>query len=310
MNSMGKIWLEKRLVKAKLVNLAARDPQALIRSCEASYRAGVERAAQEIINRQSKLVLLAGPSGSGKTTSAKKLVEVLEAHGCPAQHIAMDDFYRSLDDYPRLPDGTKDYENVTALDLPLLHSCLDELLTQGKTELPIFDFESEMRRPETRPVSLNGGVVVMEGIHALNPLVSQGLDSRHLFKIYAGVREEYCDNEGKNILDAKELRLARRTLRDTRRGRDAEETIAKGPQVDQGEELYIRRYKLQAHYILDTAFSYEPCVLAGILPRVYRAISPQSQSYATARRLTRALEQFQPIPWELVPQDSMLQEFL
>ena len=307
---MGRIWIEKRLVKAKLVNLAARDPQALIRSCEASYQAGLERAAQEILTRKAKLVLLAGPSGSGKTTSAEKLVQVLEEKGCPAQHIAMDDFYRSLEDYPRLPDGTKDYENVTALDLPLLHKCLEELLTQGKTQLPIFDFESEMRRPETRPMTLNGGVVIMEGIHALNPLVSQDLDVRRIFKIYAGVREEYCDNEGRNILDAKELRLARRTLRDTRRGRDAAATIEKGPQVDRGEELYIRRFKLQAHYILDTAFSYEPCVLAGILPQVYRRIPPQDQSYHTAQRLTRALEQFQPIPWELVPEGSMLQEFL
>lgn len=307
---MGKIWIEKRLVKAKLVNLAARDPQALIRSCEASYQAGVEKAARKIVARGSKIVLMAGPSGSGKTTTAKKLVRALEELGRQAQIIVMDDFYLSLGDYPRLPDGTKDYENVTALDLDLLHRCMEELLTQGRTRLPLFDFETEMRREETRPMTLNGGVVIMEGIHALNPLVSQGLDPRHLYKIYAGVREEYCDNEGMNILDAKELRLARRTLRDTRRGRDAQATIEKAPQVDRGEDLYIRRYKLQAHYILDTAFSYEPCVLAGLLPQVYRRISPQSPAYNTALRLTRALEQFQPIPWELVPQDSMLREFL
>ena len=130
------IWVPKRLVEIDLYNVAAQSPAALAEMSEKSYRQRVAYAAQKIRDSRAKIVMLTGPSASGKTTSAHKVAEALEASGTPAHVISLDNFFKGAQYYPRLPDGTLDYENPDTLDMSLIRQCLSDLSTTGKTPSP------------------------------------------------------------------------------------------------------------------------------------------------------------------------------
>ncbi len=207
------IWVPKRLVEIDLYNVAAQSPAALAEMSEKSYRQRVAYAAQKIRDSRAKIVMLTGPSASGKTTSAHKVAEALEASGTPAHVISLDNFFKGAQYYPRLPDGTLDYENPDTLDMPLIRQCLSDLSTTGKTVLPIYDFTTESRSSETETLDLKGGVCIVEGIHALNPELTGLVKGDDVYRIYAGLREEYCI-DGRRIINTQDIRLCRRTLRD------------------------------------------------------------------------------------------------
>ena len=163
------IWVPKRLVEIDLYNVAACSPQRLAQLSEHSYAQRVNYAAEKIRMSGAKIVMLTGPSASGKTTSAHCIARALQQQGTPAQVISLDNFFKGAEFYPRLPDGTLDYENPDTLDLPLIKQCLRELSETGKTTLPVYDFSAEKRSDEAEPIDLQGGVCLVEGIHALNP---------------------------------------------------------------------------------------------------------------------------------------------
>ena len=163
------IWVPKRLVEVDLYNVAARSPQALAQLSENSYARRVQYAAQKVRGSGAKIVMLTGPSASGKTTSAHCLAKALVQQGTPAQVVSLDNFFKGAAYYPKMPDGTLDYENLETLDLPLIKQCLHQLSETGKTELPIYDFATEQRAAAVEPIDLQGGVCIVEGIHALNP---------------------------------------------------------------------------------------------------------------------------------------------
>ena len=185
------IWIPKRLVELGLVNVAARSPEAFIDYCEQDYAARVEHAAACVRESGAHVVMLTGPSASGKTTTAHKLADCIAAHGRRSAVVSLDNFYKDLKDYPRLPDGSVDYESVDALDISAINRCLLELIRTGRTQIPDFDFCGERRRHGVIPVEVGDGVVVIEGIHALNPRLTALLPEGSAFKIYAGMREEY-----------------------------------------------------------------------------------------------------------------------
>ncbi|MEG1932038.1 MAG: AAA family ATPase, partial [Pygmaiobacter sp.] len=166
---MPAIWIPKRLVDIGLVNTAAQSPTSFVRHCEIEYESRVRAAAREVLESGCRVVMLTGPSASGKTTTAHKLSERIQDLGSVSCVISLDNFFKDLNDYPRLPDGTKDYENITAIDVPQITQCLDEVIRTGHTQIPDFDFLSEVRKKEWLDLSIDGGVVVVEGIHALNP---------------------------------------------------------------------------------------------------------------------------------------------
>ena len=179
------IWVPKRLVEIDLYNVAAQSPAALAEMSEKSYRQRVAYAAQKIRDSRAKIVMLTGPSASGKTTSAHKVAEALEASGTPAHVISLDNFFKGAQYYPRLPDGTLDYENPDTLDMPLIRQCLSDLSTTGKTVLPIYDFTTESRSSETETLDLKGGVCIVEGIHALNPELTGLVKGDDVYRIYS-----------------------------------------------------------------------------------------------------------------------------
>ena len=186
--------IPKRLVELSLINVAAATGKLFVDTCEAEYNARIEAAADAVLASDRHLVMLTGPSGSGKTTSSNKIAAALRARGVVAQVISLDDFFLDPDKYPRLPDGSKDYENVTALDIPMINACLAEVVATGSTQLPQFDFITEHRKAELRPLTIGDGVLVVEGIHAHNPCLTNALPQDKVFKIYAGLREEYALN--------------------------------------------------------------------------------------------------------------------
>ena len=177
------IWVPKRLVEVDLYNVAARSPQALAQLSENSYARRVQYAAQKVRGSGAKIVMLTGPSASGKTTSAHCLAKALVQQGTPAQVVSLDNFFKGAAYYPKMPDGTLDYENLETLDLPLIKQCLHQLSETGKTELPIYDFATEQRAAAVEPIDLQGGVCIVEGIHALNPELTGLVPDDQIYRI-------------------------------------------------------------------------------------------------------------------------------
>lgn len=306
---MPAIWIPKRLVEIGLINTAAENAQSFVTHCEIEYESRILAAAAECRESDSKVIMLTGPSASGKTTTANKLSDALIKAGTHSVVVSLDNFYKDIDDYPRLPDGSKDYENVTALDVEEIHRCLLQLIETGAADFPEFDFQTEMRKQERQRIELQGGVVVVEGIHALNPVLTDVLPEGSVYKIYAGLREEYSYG-GQRFLPTRDIRLARRMVRDNKyRGHSLEKTIGMWDNVCAGEDMYIKAYKGHADLLLDTSFSYEICVLAPFVTELQGALDGTAQG----PRLNDLAEKFlrcKPLPEALIPPASMLREFV
>ena len=303
------IWVPKRLVEIDLLNVAARSGPQLVQVCEDSYARRLQYAAQKVRQSGAKIIMLTGPSASGKTTTAHKLAAALTEMGTPAQVISLDNFFRGSQYYPRMPDGTLDYEHPDTLDMPLIRQCLQELSQTDKTVLPIYDFVREERSEQTEAIDLAGGVCIVEGIHALNPMLTSLVPSGHVYRIYAGLREEYCQ-EGRRLINTQNIRLCRRVLRDAAaRGRNPEQTLAMWDRVLDGETRYIKGFKNTADFLLDTAFSYELGIIAGLLPEVGRKMSPDSRYTEMWDEAARRFEHVQPLDRQLIPPGAMLREF-
>ena len=307
---MPAIWIPKRLVEISLINTAAESAASFVRHCEMEYEGRIHAAASEVLASRCHIVMLTGPSASGKTTTANKLAAALRGRGCPSRVVSLDNFYKNLDDYPRLPDGSKDYENITALDLAEIERCLSELLETGETDLPEFDFVTEMRRAETTHLSLPGGVCIVEGIHALNPQLTSGLPRGSVYKIYAGLREEYS-YRGQRVIPTRDIRLARRMMRDCKfRGHSLEKTLSMWGGVCMGEDKFIKVFKAEADLLLDTSFSYEICLLAPFMAPLAGSLPEAHPQCEQLNSLAGRFALADPIPEALVPENSMLREFL
>ena len=200
---------------ASVNQLAQTAPQQLVERTHQRYQDQLRTVAQAILQRpaQRRVVLLAGPSASGKTTVARDLSQMITELGTPALTVSMDDFY--LGHYPLLPDGTENFESFEALDIELFDHCMAQLLGEGKTRLPKFDFVTVTRSMNKEESILpEGGVVVVEGIHTMNPRVSINLPSENLFRLYVHVDSQFVDDKGQTLLTPKNIRLMRRMLRD------------------------------------------------------------------------------------------------
>ena len=164
----------KRFISRDLVALAARSPQELAALSEQHYHDQIESIADEVLAAGQRIVMLTGPSAAGKTTSAHKIAGAIAARGHSSQVVSLDDFYIGEGKYPKNPDGSDDYESLESLDLERLHFCLKELYKTGICEAPVFDFT--LQQPSgTRRIDARGGVVIIEGLHALNPALTEEL---------------------------------------------------------------------------------------------------------------------------------------
>lgn len=312
MHFMGNtlLWIPKRLVELGLLNVAAQLPQAFVDYCENDYRARIQDAANKIQESGVRVVMLTGPSSSGKTTTAHKIAQALCDRGMKSAVISLDNFFKDVCDYPKLPSGEPDYESVDALDIGAINHALKELAETGKTLIPDFDFQRETRRMGTLPVEVDDGVAVIEGIHALNPRLTQLLPHSSVYRIYAGLREEYSLG-GQRILPTRDVRLARRLVRDWKfRGHSPEKTFAMWQGVCDGEDRNIKVFKNEADLLLDTSFSYEPGCLAQAVREMNGSMPAESIWKESMEHLWRCFSLCTPISKEWMPADSMLREFL
>ena len=301
------IWVPKRLVEIDLYNVAACSPQQLAQLSEHSYAQRVNYAAEKIRMSGAKIVMLTGPSASGKTTSAHKVAEALEASGTPAHVISLDNFFKGAQYYPRLPDGTLDYENPDTLDMPLIRQCLSDLSTTGKTVLPIYDFTTESRSSETETLDLKGGVCIVEGIHALNDVIV-GKNPK-AFKLYIAARSNVVDEDGAVVFQHPWLRLCRRIVRDYKfRGSDANFTLKMWPNVRRGEKLYISPYKENADLMFDSSLPDEVAVLKPFVVPLLEAL-PQGK-YEIADDILRGFERIEIMEESNIAPSSLVREFI
>lgn len=306
---MPAMWIPKRLVEISLINTAAKAGKDFVAHCEFEYESRIYAAASEILHLNKRIVMLSGPSASGKTTTAHKLAAAIRARGGKAEVISMDNFFKNLEDYPRLPDGSKDYENITAVDLDTLQKCLNEVLQTGHTKLPEFDFLTENRKAEWKDLNLGDGVCIVEGIHALNPQTTAMIPGQSVFKLYVGLREEYAKN-GQRVLSTRDIRLARRLVRDYKfRGHSPEKTLSMWAAVCAGEDQYIKVFKKEADLLLDSSFSYEICALATEMTQMAGKLdgTPYGENL---NRLAGLFGLCEKMPMDWIPHNSMLREFL
>lgn len=295
---------------SEINDLARSDPNALVMRSEMYYRDRVNELARMVVKQGCQAVFIAGPSASGKTTTAAKLAEFLKKNGKCALSVSLDDFLKDADSLPILPDGTADYESVDTLDIPCFQKCIADLMKYGEAELPFFDFPKHCRT-HMRKVKASGDcVVIVEGLHALNPLIAdcdyEGLG----FKAYISVKSEYYDGD-KRILNSRDMRLIRRLIRDNNfRGSNPENTLGMWQKVCEGERAYIRPFRSTCDIWLDSDHLYEPLVYNSPLTAELERIEKSSVFYATARRLLDILGRFGGLDMSVVPQNSLLREFI
>ena len=290
------------------------DPEGFVSSSEEYYNNQVMAAARTICesNGQYKFVLLCGPSASGKTTTAHKLKHRIIALGHGARVMSMDNFFKGMQHYPRLADGSPDMESVEALNMDLLNSCFDELMKTGRVKFPIFDFAKQESILNAHEVELaEGDILIMEGIHALNPNVLKHIPRENIYRMYVSVRTKFVRGE-ETILVPKDIRLMRRMVRDYNfRNYSPVHTLNYWHHVVASEKINIDTYRDDVERKMDNTIDYEVCVWRDMLEGLLNSEDlVVLREYPEMVRILDALEHFGRVNRELIPKNSLLREFL
>ena len=290
--------------------VAANRYDMVIRTAEARHNRDLVRIADEVAscNRGIKLVLVAGPSSAGKTTFAKRLSTYLRVNGFKPFALSTDDYFVGDALTPRDEKGELDYEHLDAVDCRRLVADLSALMKGEAVRLRRFDFTAHegFDLPEAAKLE-KGGIIVLEGIHALNPALLPGLPDSAFFRIYINVLSTLKDNEGNPIL-AEDVRLLRRILRDAcYRKKAPAGTLAMWPSVMRGEYRWINPFRGEAHAVFDTALEYELAVLKPFVETALRLV-PDGPQRAESKRLLGILQPFLSLPSDVVAGDSILRE--
>ncbi|MBR1546033.1 MAG: nucleoside kinase [Prevotella sp.] len=284
----------------------------LIQVSEALQEKKMAQIADKIASRKDvKMVLIAGPSSSGKTTTCKRLSVQLAVNGIQPVQISLDDYFLSREQTPRDEKGDYDFEHLHALNIPLLNEQMNALLRGEEIELPRYDFQSGQSRPSGKKLQLKGNeVLVVEGIHALNPELTAQIPDNQKFRIYASALTTILlDNH--NYIPTTDNRLLRRIIRDYKyRGTSAQETIRRWPSVRRGENRWIFPYQENADAMFNTAMLFELAAIRGQAIPVLEQVPENCVEYAEAYRLLKFLRYIQPIPEDHIPPTSLLREFL
>ena len=296
------------------LNIAIRkgfSPQ-LIQVGEALQEKKIAQIADEIASRKEvKMVLIAGPSSSGKTTTCKRLSVQLAVNGIQPIGISLDDYFVCRDQTPLDEKGDYDYEHLHALNIPLFNEQINALLRGEEVELPRYDFQAGKSKPSGKKLRLKGNeILVVEGIHALNPELTAQIPESQKFRVYASALTTILlDNH--NYIPTTDNRLLRRIIRDYKyRGVSAQETIRRWPSVRRGENRWIFPYQENAEAIFNTAMLFELAVIRGQAVPILEQVPENCVEYAEAYRLLKFLRYFKPIPEDQIPPTSLLREFL
>ena len=284
----------------------------IINISEALQEKKLAKIAEEIASRKGvKLVLLAGPSSSGKTTSCKRLSIQLAVNGLKPLQISLDDYFVDRDKTPKDENGDFDFESIYALNLDLLNEQFNALFRGEEVELPKYDFPSGKSVKSGKKLKLEpNNVLVVEGIHALNPELTAHVPEEQIFRVYASALTTILlDNH--NYIPTTDNRLLRRIIRDYKyRGVSAQETIRRWPSVRSGENKWIFPFQENADAMLNTAMLYELSVLKMQAEPLLQQVPENCEEFAEAYRLLKFLKYFKGIPYNNLPPTSLLREFL
>lgn len=290
------------------------DPDEFISSCEHRYSNQIRTYVREVIKKESdnKIIMLAGPSSSGKTTSANKMARLISRMGYNAYVISLDDFYKNREEIPVGPDGKQDFETVYALELPILTECLRGLAENGEADLPHFDFDSGKRTDAVIHLTLEkGDIVVVEGLHALNPIITDCLPAESLTKMYVSAATDIYKNSDEMFFSKREIRFVRRMMRDYQfRGSSVENTYNMWPKVLAGEVSYLGPYKGNADFVLDSVHGYELCIYKDIVVPLLQDLPQTHEGYKNAVSIIRRLQEFESLEKSRMPKSSLLREFV
>ena len=298
----------------KIINeYALNDPAGLVEKAENHYDREITETAQRIADDDSlKIVAIAGPSASGKTTTAHILSEKLQKLGEQTEVVSLDDFYLPTEQLPLTEDGKYDIESVKALDRELMKKCFGEIINTGKTELPKYVFAEKRRILSARSIDISGrGIVIVEGLHALNPVITELVPRKNIFKAYISVNRSVLDDNGDVLLTSRQIRLMRRVLRDRIfRGSSVNETLALWKGVVEGEKKYLYCFKDTADVLIKTLHIYEPCLYRND----FCALCDVTQNITDCRdyflKTAEAVRKFVPLDEALIPHNSLIREFI
>jgi uridine kinase len=285
----------------------------IIQMCEVQQDKKLAQIADQIANTRPtpRFVLVAGPSSSGKTTFSKRLELHLRVNGLRAVRIEVDNYFHDHAHSPVGKDNKIDFEHIEAVDLVMLNAHLCELEEGKEVELPTFNFKQGIKEFHGKRLKLEPDqVVILEGIHCLNPRLTEHMAEEHKFKVYVSALTQLkLDNN--NLISTTDLRLLRRMVRDYRtRGKSAVMTLQMWHGVREGEQRWIFPYQKEAKAAFNSALPFEPAVLKTFVRPLLSEVKPFDREYADARRLLAFLELVNSVSAEDVPPTSLIREFI
>ena len=285
----------------------------LINISEALHEKKYAKIADMVYQRRDRvrMVLLAGPSSSGKTTSCRRLSVQLAVLGYDVRQLSLDDYFVCRERTPKLPTGEYDFESIDALDLPLLNDHLQRLIKGEKVEIPTFDFIKGDPYYSGKTLQMGPrSILVVEGIHALNPKLTASIPDEYKFKVYVSTLTQIAIDDI-NSIRSSENRMLRRIVRDNNfRGWDAFNTIHRWGEVRRGEEINIFPYQENADVMFNSALLYELGVLKVFAEPLLKRVPENTEEYAEAHRLLNFIEIIEPIDPTYIPPASIMREFL
>lgn len=278
---------------------------------EALHEKKISEIADMIYRQNKNVVMIAGPSSSGKTTFSKRLSVQLRVLGLSPQIISLDDYYKNREDIPLEPDGSKNFENLSTIDVEKFNSDVTKLLNGESVETPLYNFHTGFRKSETKKLKLKSNdVLVVEGIHGINENLSYSIPKEYKFKIFISALTQLNLDEHNRISTA-DTRLIRRIVRDHLfRGFSARDTLEMWHKVLAGEEENIYPYQEQADIMFNSSLVYELSLLKSFAEPLLYDIDKRDGQYAEAKRLLNILNSFLAIDSYLIPQNSLMREFI
>ncbi len=295
-------------------NVACRNKQSfdLIKIAEALHEKKVAQIADKIEeNAETKVILVSGPSSSGKTTFSKRLSVQLMASGLKPVMLSMDNYFVNREDTPLDENGEHDYEHPHALDLKFFNQQIQQLINKEVVELPYFNFETGKRAFRGEKLQLSDKtILIIEGIHALNPEILSNIPRTNTFKIYVSALTTIAI-DSHNWIPTTDTRLLRRIIRDYRyRNYSARDTIARWQSIRRGEDKWIFPYQEDADVMFNSALIFELAVLKKYAEPILSEVPKHCDEYAEAHRLMEFLELFAPVYDREIPPTSLLREFM
>lgn len=306
-NNPAMLLKEKESIE-NINEMAIKDIESFIKQEEEKYHSQVRELVEDFLSYNKKIILLCGPTSAGKTTTSKIIMDRLKQFGYNSLSVSLDNFLVPLYERKVLKDGALDYDSFSTIDTELFNSFIKDLIRYKKAEMPIYNFVKNRPEDEKQKVEIEENtILIVEGLHALNPDLFNSKEIQNLaYKIYIAPNVDFYLSD-KLVLNASTLRLMRRGLRDYyKRGATIEQTLKTWNHTVESENLYIKPYKTTVDYIINSTHKYELLLYAKYLKPLLVATEGNSQIYPLMKTLD-ACEQINKI---LVPEDSMLWEFL